>query len=191
MRYKIIFMDLDGTLIETASGKTFPENILDFKVKKEVIDKLALLYKEAEERNDDLPWICIVTNQGGVELGYQTSEAMRDKIGLIVLGIREIINVELGKNITDRKTVKIIWNMCISNDKDNSDRKPNTGMLGNHCYFIEKVDKFYSKKEMLMVGDASGLPGQFSDSDKKCAENFGIDYMDVQEFVNNDISVFL
>lgn len=35
----------------------------------------------------------------------------------------------------------------------------------------------------LMVGDASGLPGQFSDSDKVCAENAGIDYMDVVQFV--------
>lgn len=35
----------------------------------------------------------------------------------------------------------------------------------------------------LMVGDASGLPGQFSDSDKVCAENAGIDYMDVITFV--------
>lgn len=35
----------------------------------------------------------------------------------------------------------------------------------------------------LMVGSASGLPGQFSDSDKVCAENAGIDYMDVITFV--------
>ena len=35
----------------------------------------------------------------------------------------------------------------------------------------------------LMVGSASGLPGQFSDSDKVCAENAGIDYMDVIQFV--------
>lgn len=35
----------------------------------------------------------------------------------------------------------------------------------------------------LMVGDASGLPGQFSDSDKVCSENAGIDYMDVITFV--------
>ena len=32
--------------------------------------------------------------------------------------------------------------------------------------------------------DASGKEGQFSDSDKKTAENFGIDYMDVNDFVN-------
>lgn len=35
-----------------------------------------------------------------------------------------------------------------------------------------------------MIGDASGLEGQFSDSDKRTAENFGINYLDVNEFVN-------
>lgn len=40
-----------------------------------------------------------------------------------------------------------------------------------------------NKKEMIMIGDASGKPGDFSDSDKKCAENFGIDYIDVRDFL--------
>ena len=35
-----------------------------------------------------------------------------------------------------------------------------------------------------MVGDASGFEGQFSDSDKKFAENVGMDYLDVNEFIN-------
>ena len=34
-----------------------------------------------------------------------------------------------------------------------------------------------------MIGDASGKEGQFSDSDKKTAENFGIDYLDVEDFI--------
>ena len=34
-----------------------------------------------------------------------------------------------------------------------------------------------------MIGDASGKPGQWSDTDKKTAENFGIDYLDVEDFV--------
>ena len=42
----------------------------------------------------------------------------------------------------------------------------------------------YIKSVSLMIGDASGKEGQFSDSDKKTAENFGIDYMDVEDFVN-------
>ena len=42
----------------------------------------------------------------------------------------------------------------------------------------------YIKQKCLMIGDASGKEGQFSDSDKKTAENFDIDYMDVEDFVN-------
>lgn len=45
-------------------------------------------------------------------------------------------------------------------------------------------DLDYIKSVSLMIGDASGKEGQFSDSDKKTAENFGIDYVDVDDFVN-------
>lgn len=47
------------------------------------------------------------------------------------------------------------------------------------------MSKEILKDKMLIVGDASGLPEQFSDSDKKCAENFGIDYLDVNDFVKH------
>ena len=43
----------------------------------------------------------------------------------------------------------------------------------------------HSKSQMIMIGDASGKLGDFSDSDKKCAENFGIDYLDVEDFLND------
>lgn len=47
-------------------------------------------------------------------------------------------------------------------------------------YYQYKLD---SKDECIMIGDASGKSGDFSDSDKKCAENFGIDYIDVRDFL--------
>lgn len=37
----VLFIDLDGTLIKTASGKTFPEDCTDFIIRKEVLDKIA------------------------------------------------------------------------------------------------------------------------------------------------------
>ena len=68
---------------------------------------------------------------------------------------------------------------CPSNDNNNPLRKPNVGMLEAMCEGWHVSDK----QEMLMIGDASGKPEDFSDSDKKCAENFGIDYIDVRDFL--------
>lgn len=53
--------------------------------------------------------------------------------------------------------------------------------------FCENTGLEISKEECLMIGDASGLEGQFSDSDLKTAENFGCDYLDVTEFTNMEL----
>ena len=39
-KYKVIFADLDGTLIDTISGETFPKGIWDMKIKFDVLDKI-------------------------------------------------------------------------------------------------------------------------------------------------------
>ena len=49
--------------------------------------------------------------------------------------------------------------------------------------WLVKNYKRLQKSQILMIGDASGKPGDFSDSDKKCAENFDIDYIDVRDFL--------
>lgn len=54
-------------------------------------------------------------------------------------------------------------------------RKPNTGMIDDilmKCKDTVMRGMNFSQLKgcSLMVGDASGLPGQFSDSDKVCAE---------------------
>ena len=59
-----------------------------------------------------------------------------------------------------------------------------TGLHESNCTkFNNKVDVETDK--ILMIGDASGKEGQFSDSDKKCAENAGYDYMDVNDFIKD------
>ena len=73
---------------------------------------------------------------------------------------------------------------CASLEPSDENRKPNTGMFAKaarDCTTI--VGLKFDKEKALMIGDASGKPGQFSDSDKKTAENFGIDYMDVEDFI--------
>lgn len=70
--------------------------------------------------------------------------------------------------------VKADYNYCSTDDKY---RKPNIGMLDT---FINDKDKEYS----LMICNKNS---QSYDSDKKTAENFGIDYIDIDDFVNMNI----
>lgn len=166
-----LFIDLDGTLIKTVSGKTFPEDCTDFRIRKEVLDKITKVFTKLEV-------IGIVTNQGGIP-EYVSKKDFNAKFQSVMVFmqkylLRKLQNRELFIPMVDGR-------YCSSTDKDDHFRKPNVGML-------ERILAYYlnepSKEQMVMIGDASGKPGQFSDSDKKCAENFGIDYIDVEDFLN-------
>lgn len=159
----ILFCDLDGTLINTISGKTFPIGIWDMKLRFDVLDVIRALCPK---------YVFIVSNQGGIESGFVDANYFRAKSEYIIRAISEYCDCECYAMY------------CETNDKSDPYRKPNTGMLHS---LLEKYigDDFdHIKQKSLMIGDASGKEGQFSDSDKKTAENFGIDYMDVEDFVN-------
>lgn len=135
---KLLITDLDGTLIETLSGDTFPKGIWDMKLKLYVFEAIK------NYAPDD---ILIISNQGGIEKGF-----------------------------VDKEMFEV-------------NRKPNIGMIKEYMDFIEYMNNDEDEEEkivydtILMIGDASGKEGQFSDSDKKTAENFGCEYMDVDDFV--------
>ena len=161
--YKVIFADLDGTLIETISGEIFPKGIWDMKIRFEVLDKIKEIKPE---------YLLIVTNQGGIESGFVNAYNFHTKLEYIIRAISEYCDC------------KCYSMYCKTNDKSNLYRKPNTRMLEDLIKMYIGNDFDYIKSISLMIGDASGKEGQFSDSDKKTAENFGIDYMDVDDFVN-------
>lgn len=164
-KYDIIFSDLDGTIIKTISGETFPKGVWDMQIRFEVLDKIKEIKPE---------YLLIVSNQGGIESGFVDDHDFRIKSEYITRAIREYCNC------------KCYAMYCDTNDKSDPYRKPNVGML-NHLTERRVGDDFdYIKSVSLMIGDASGKEGQFSDSDKKTAENFGIDYMDVEDFINMD-----
>lgn len=81
------------------------------------------------------------------------------------------------------------WGCAVNNDKDNINRKPNTGMIDQYMDYIKFINDNVDEENkiiydtIMMIGDASGKEGQFSDSDKKTAGNFGCEYMDVDDFV--------
>ena len=162
-KYNVIFADLDGTLIDTISGETFPKGIWDMKIRFDVLDKIKELNPEC---------ILIVSNQGGIESGFVDRYDFKSKSEYITRAIGEYCGC------------KCYGMYCETNNKLDLYRKPNTGMLEELMESYVGDDFDFIKQKSLMIGDASGKEGQFSDSDKKTAENFGIDYMDVNDFVN-------
>ena len=166
-KYKIIFADLDDTLIETISGDTFPKGVWDMKIKFNVLDKI-------KEIKPD--YILVVSNQGGIEKGFINELRFAYKINYIAICIREYCDCGC------------VIEYCKYNDDNHNYRKPNIGLLNEMTETYIGDDFDYIKSVSLMIGDASGKEGQWSDTDKKTAENFGIDYIDVEDFVNSDIT---
>ena len=162
-KYNVIFSDLDGTLINTVSGEIFPKGIWDMQIRFEVLDKI----KEVKPE-----YLLIVSNQGGIESGFVDDYDFRAKLEYITRAISEYCDCECYAMY------------CKTNDKSDPYRKPNVGMLERLLEIYVGDDFDYIKSVSLMIGAASGKEGQFSDSDKKTAENFCIDYMDVEDFVN-------
>ena len=164
---KVLFIDLDSTLIKTISGKTFPEDITDFRVQLPVLDKII-------EKMPNLEMFFIVSNQGGLK-------TITDK-WLFKSKIYAIENICRGYLSSKLDYLSFIDDLyCCSMDKNNSYRKPNTGML-EQLYNQYRVE---STNDCIMIGDASGKPGDFSDSDKRCASRFFIDYIDVRDFLES------
>ena len=102
----------------------------------------------------------IVSNQAGIEYGYTTTNKVTSKMNMIMDAA----------NMKGSSIVNCIF--CKSNDETSHYRKPNIGMF-------ELLDKYYhiSRSSTIMVGDM--------DSDKLFAENLGIGYMDINDFLNN------
>lgn len=166
---KLLITDLDGTLIETVSGNTFPKGIWDMKIKLDVFEAIK------NYAPDD---ILIISNQGGIEKGFVDREMFEYKFDYI------------SNALEDYTDISVSAYYCDSNNKRNANRKPNIGMIKEYMDFIEYMNNDEDEEEkivydtILMIGDASGKEGQFSDSDKKTAENFGCEYMDVDDFVD-------
>lgn len=163
----IIFCDLDGTLIETISGETFPKGIWDMKLRLDVFDSIKKLNPE---------YILIVSNQDGIESGSADALKFETKLSYIIRAIGEYCDCECYAMY------------CDTDNKSDSYYKLNTKMIETLLEDYVGYDFDCFKHEMLMIGDASGKEGQFSDSDKKTAKNFGIDYMDVEDFCKTNFN---
>ena len=76
---------MDGTLIKTASGNTFPININDYTFRNEVLDKI-------EKMLPKLEYVYIVTNQGGIPK-YVSKEDFEAKLEGITVFVRFYLTI--------------------------------------------------------------------------------------------------
>jgi DNA 3'-phosphatase len=172
----ILFLDLDGTVIETASGETFPTHIGDMKFKDGILNALKRFVLKHDENTN--VYIFIVTNQGGINTGYIEEEAFQEKFRFV----RKCIHYYTHRCIGDIRLV-VDGEYCSSLDKEDNFRKPNTGMLEKLLSRHKLSIGAFDKGVMLMVGDAFMQGGKIMDPDRETAKNFSIDYMDVDEFI--------
>lgn len=133
---KVLFIDLDGTLIKTISGKTFPEDITDFRIQLPVLDKI-------KKKMPNLRHFYIVSNQGGIgkfisEADFKTKiEAISD-LCFFYLNERELL-------------MYYDYTYCASNDKNR----------GECDYFVDDViilDKNFSKIGDIVKGTNKTAP---------------------------------
>ena len=161
--YRVILIDLDGTLIRTASGARFPKTEHDWMPILEMYDAL---------KKNKPDFIHIVTNQANIARGIVNEAGWNRKVRYI------------GQCLETWTGARVTYDYCPDNDKTNYDRKPNPGMFYSYSELYKKMTGHdLDPNECLMIGDASGKPGQFSDSDKKFAENCGIDYIDAADYI--------
>lgn len=155
----ILLFDFDGTLVETASGKTFATDLTDMRIKTDVINKILDIMQD-----NGVKVFAIVSNQGGVGLGYVAASDIEAKIEYVLRCVHDMAVKRGIRGVLYEKR------LCYSYNKQDPMRKPNAGMIDDILMKCKDIImpgiNFSQLKECsLMVGDASGLPGQFSDSD--------------------------
>lgn len=165
---KVLFIDLDNTIITTKSGETFPKDVNDWKFKDYILDALILMYEQGFGR------FCIVTNQGGIPTHYNPTD-FKEKIENVIKNIFSFFYMYYS---TEAVELEIYYFVAIG--MNNPNRKPNTG-------FFEKAQTglgYMDPSESVMIGDAGGRDTDFGDSDKMFAKNCNIKFIHVDDLIN-------
>lgn len=130
MNQKAVFTDLDGTLIETLSGRKFPLHSEDWKF----IDNTLAALKHYVNKGYK---ICIVTNQGSIEQGYLTEKVFLRKINTVCAGIEKLLSLPANT---------VTYAYCT--EMESYHRKPNPGMAYDMALELE-----LDLKDCIMFGD--------------------------------------
>ncbi len=124
---KVLFIDLDGTLIQPLGNREFPKGCWDMELK-------FATFEAIKQYKPDM--VIIVTNQGGIEKGFVDEGGFCVKVNYILSCLNEYCKV----NAT--------YSYCATCNNNDKDRKPNPGMINR---YIESYN--IKKEDCLMVGD--------------------------------------
>lgn len=161
---RIVFVDMDDTLIKTVSGREFPLGIYDMTLRLDVFAKIKMLAPNA---------VFIVSNQGGIEAGHVNPTLFQHKFMYVLAALQEFLGLH----------TFVAGRFCPTQDPKFEGRKPNTAMLTIMLDEFEQIIKDYkfSKEECVYIGDT------LIDTERKTAENFGCDFVPVEDFLGMHI----
>mmetsp|Transcript_8974 Transcript_8974/g.11896 ORF Transcript_8974/g.11896 Transcript_8974/m.11896 type:complete len:509 (-) Transcript_8974:211-1737(-) len=159
---KIAAFDMDGTLIETKSGKSFAQNAKDWKFWRPCVpEKLRELVAEGFK-------VVIISNQLGLEKGKTTVKELATKVTAILEQVDAPIDAFFaGASDIFRKPSPGMWDLLLKHF--------NGGVIPD-------------PHKCVYVGDAAGRPKDktrkkdFSAGDLKYALNLGIDFKTPEAF---------
>lgn len=161
---RIVFVDMDDTLIKTASGKTFPLGVYDMTLRLDVFAKIKMLAPNA---------VFIVSNQGGLETGHVNPTLFQHKFMYVIAALQEFLGLH----------TFVAGKFCPTQNPQFEGRKPNTAMLTTMLDEFEQIvkDHRFTKEECVYIGDT------LIDTERKTAENFGCDFVPVEDFLGMHI----
>lgn len=165
--YSLYLFDMDTTLTETISGKTFPQTVEDRKLMKGRREKLLYLHAVGKRT-------AIITNQGGRAWQFFEEEAMDAFLKRLVIALEMdafyVCYRDTGEKArASDKTDKALTVPEYYNGFDR--RKPGPGML------LQAMDHFgIDRQDTLMVGDR--------EEDKLAAEAAGTSFMWAWDYFN-------
>lgn len=157
---RIVFVDMDDTLIKTVSGRAFPLGIYDMTLRLDVFAKIKMLAPNA---------VFIVSNQGDIEAGHVNPTLFQHKFIYVLAALQEFLGLH----------TFVAGRFCPTQDPKFEGRKPNTAMLTIMLDEFEQIIKDYrfTKEECVYIGDT------LIDTERKTAENFGCDFVPVEDFL--------
>lgn len=162
--------DLDGTIIETKSGSKFSRGPHDWRW---FNDKVIPTLLQAETP------IVIFTNQGAV-VAQKTAKSYLNFTAKMKLILEEMekLGVDMTKVWIYASPKKSTKYKGLFSEQFAQMRKPETGTVTVFEREVSKLDKGQS----VFVGDAAGRKGDFSDSDKRFAQNSGLPFKTPEEY---------